>query len=229
MLLEHERHEGCALRAHLQRELAAHDRRTGAVVDDHRRGVVVCARDPGRLRLEVDGDVAPPGEVADPAGQQPASRPPFLVDEHEGGELDAEQRRDLVEEDPGGLVPVARAREGVRHVRDGLELTPERVRPLLGLPGVGRPHREHTPLAPARDQQQRRYEGEQRGREGGPDVAAERRTLVEDHGAEDRRRKADAGELERDRDVHELEPPALAPEQRCQRHARREMDGGEHE
>ena len=228
-LLRDQRHPDPALRPHALDEARADAARVLDVVDRDRGRVEHGARDPRRLVHQVEPHLAPPVELALLAEREEAHRLAAVVGhEREGGELDAEERDHVLEQEHRRRLRVARPRERRRDGGHGLELALPDRRLLLGR---ARPDaaRDEGALAPAGEEEERRQEGDEGRGEGRPQLPSERTLVGEDDGAVDRDREGDAGEERAEADVDRSQPAAVAPEARNERQTDAEVQRREDE
>ena len=217
-LLGDHRNPHAALGAHALRESRAVERRALDVVDRDRRRVEDCTRDARGLLAQIESQLAPPGRIRPVELAEDARRTRrLLVDEHDRGELDAQQLAHLPYERPRRRLRVARARECVGDRCDGAQLAVAQRDALFRVAGAPDPARNERAVAPARDEEQRRDERDGDRREREPRVPAERPAVVEDEQTEDRRRDRDRGEHRHDGDVERVRAGPVPPDRRHER------------
>ena len=163
-LLNEERDEGGALRAHGVGYAPADEARALGVVDRECGRLEHRARDSRRLFVQIEAQVAPPVEILSGGAREIAGGlPPVVGDEGEGDEADVEELRKLVEQRAGDALDVGAPRQLVGHAAHALEL------PLAG-------RTSGTRSATAKDREQK-----QRGGRGAAERANGREPVWDPH------------------------------------------------
>src|SRR6266576_4465992 len=229
-LVDHQRDERRALRPGGPGERLADEHGGLDVEDCNRRGLEVRAGDPGRLVAEADPHLRPPADVAaGRAGDEPARLEAVVVDQRQRRELDAEERHDLVEQRAPGDLRLLRPRQRGGQARDRVQLAVAERDELLRLARARDTQEDAAALVPARQKDDRRDDRDQAGREGRPDLPAERRTVVQDEAADDRRRNRDPGEDRRQGEIAERDAAPLPPEHGHERGEHEQVRARQHE
>ena len=128
-----------------------------------------------------------------------------------------DQALDLVEQDARRVDRLLDPRERVDDPGDRVELAVAHADELFCFTRASAAHHDAGGLAPAPQEDQRRDERDERGHERRPDVAADRRAVVQHLGREDPGRDPDRGKDRRQPDVGDGHPAPLAPERRRER------------
>ena len=212
-LLRDHREEGGALRTDRVDELPADLCGRGGVEDRERRALENSARDPGRLVLEVEVELAEPLELVPVRAKQTASGSSSIVgDQYERRDVDADEPFHLDEQEPRDGLGIVRRRELARRLGHRLELAVAERRGLDCLPDANATRRDDRALAPpSEDEQGRRQEDEGNG-EREPDASRERCPVDGQRRPEGRRHDRQAGEEQDEPPVGSRRPPPLGPE-----------------
>ena len=227
--LADERDRGAALGADGLREPRADEGRHRDVVDGDRCEVVDGARDSGRLVAKVDDDLLPPtGLLALGECQHAARLVPPLVDRGERGELDADERLDVREQDPGDRLRVLSVCELVRDRGHPFELAVADGDELRGLARAQIARQDARALSPAGEEERRWRDRDHDREQREPEAPGERLALVEDAECEEPGGDRDRRERQRDREVRHERLSPLAPEVRCECHGHADVHRGQH-